>query len=442
MPEGSSPTIRSPTVTWTPPAQADWVHRANEGLDPDHLPSPEPFDATVLMAGAQERFGAATDWQSRDWAEPLSVFCQALETEANLTPLGRWATQRYLRRLIDGRLRLDQLHSETPGAEDTGQAIRAPIFVIGPPRSGTTVTHRLLAADPDLRAPLGWEFLLPLPQLLQPDQPLNHGLGPTAESVDPRIVDPRIAAATPELVFPQTVAQGLAAIHTYSATMVKECLSAQAFSFRTEEFISRYNVPSYVDWLQGCDLTPAYDSHHHVLQLLQGSEPTRWVLKSPVHLQGLPELMAQYPDATIVCTHREPTQVLASVSSLIANLRSAFSTSVDAEAIGRHHLDLYATSLNQLVDHIDTGVLASSKVVHVDHKRLVADRLGAIASVYNQLGRALPDAVRAAAKAEGTSERQDKLGAHQYAGSDFDIDATAAARFDRYRNRFLNDSRH
>ena len=39
----------------------------------------------------------------------------------------------------------------------------APLFVVGPPRSGTTILLELLALDPQLRPPLAWEALAPLP---------------------------------------------------------------------------------------------------------------------------------------------------------------------------------------------------------------------------------------------------------------------------------------
>src|SRR5437773_9870647 len=43
------------------------------------------------------------------------------------------------------------------------QEIRQPLFIVGLPRSGTSVLHRLLAADPEHRAPLMWEVRSPSP---------------------------------------------------------------------------------------------------------------------------------------------------------------------------------------------------------------------------------------------------------------------------------------
>ena len=392
---------------------------ANRGERPEFAPTAGRFDAETLMAAACERNGRA-GFGDGDFVEPLSVFCSALEDEARLTPLGRWATERYLGRLLDVRLLLDAYQESDPtiGAE----AISDPIFVIGAPRTGTTVVHRLLGSDPAHRVPEGWEFCMPLP----PPEPDTHH------------TDPRIDAMAEELVFPQSVAAGLRAIHTYSARMPKECLSAMAFSCRTEEFISRYNVPSYVEWLRTADRTPAYDMHKRVLQVLQRKMPDRrWVLKSPVHLQAIPTLAATYPDARYIITHRDPAAVLASVSSLIATLRSAFSDEVDAQAIGRYHLDLYRHSLDALVDHVDGGVLAADRSVHVRHADLATDQLTTLEAIYDGLDLHLDATTREAAAAEIAGDREDALGAHHYELADFDLDrAELAEAFSRYRDRF------
>ena len=413
-------------MTWQPGVKADWVIEANRGERPEYLPAPEPFDAGELIEAATARrreTGGLPDDQSLETVlEPLNVFCLALESEANLTPLGRWATQRYLNRLLDERLALDALATRSEVADEQ---VAAPIFVIGPPRSGTTVMHRLLSSDPAHRATEGWEVLFPS----------RARIAHPVEADD----DTRAMAAE-ELGFPQSVAQGIRAIHTYSATMPKECLSAMAFSFRTEEFISRYHVPSYVEWLQAADMSTAYAKHHLVLRVLQSRSTAphpRWVLKSPVHLQSLPELAAAYPDARLVVTHREPADVLASVSSLIANLRSAFSDTVDAKAVGRYHLDLYGRSLSALDDRLD-GLFDPSRVVHVHHADITQDPANVIGFIYDQLGLAMTNDASQAIQAVIANKREDTLGAHRYDTADFGFASDEVEQeFASYRTRFL-----
>ena len=457
-------------MAWSAGPQAAWVAEANRGERPELQPTPGPFNAATLIEDAVERAGNARRFADASigdpsFTEPLEVFCDALETTAELTALGRWATQRYLKRLIDVRLELEAHESahrelrvpeptapepngpepgrpepngpepgrpepdgpepdrpEPNGPEPDSPAIVEPIFVIGPPRSGTTVLHRHLGALAGHRVARGWEFTRPLPP-------------PTPETYDQ---DPRILQTVEELEFPQAVAAGLRSIHTYSAQMPKECLSAMAFTARTEEFISRYNVPAYVEWLRECDMTPAYAMHRRILRILQLHMPSkRWVLKSPVHLQSVPALVATYPDASFIVTHREPTDILASVSSLVATMRSAFSNKVDPVAIGRYHHDLYRRSLNALVDHVDKGVLPAQRTIHVAFKDLVADTPATVAAVCQQLGIDTA-ASRQAGSIVAKEVREDSAGAHRYQPSDFGLDRAQVARsFDHYRARFL-----
>ncbi len=398
--------------------QAAWVAEANRGERPEFEPPPGPFNAAALIEDALER--SHTDqFADDDFVEPLDVFCHALETTARLTPLGRWATQRYLKRLLDVRLELEAHEAAKPGLRD--ETIVEPVFVIGPPRSGTTVLHRHLGALAGHRVARGWEFTRPLPP-------------PDPDTYDQ---DPRIHQTADELEFPQAVATGLRSIHTYSAQMPKECLSAMAFAARTEEFISRYNVPAYVEWLRACDMTPAYEMHKRILRVLQQRmPPARWVLKSPVHLQAVPTLVATYPDASFIVTHREPEEFLASVSSLVATLRSAFSNSVDTVAIGNYHQDLYQRSLNALADHVDQGVLPIERTIHVAFKDLVADTPTVVGTICANLG---IDAAanRASMGIVAKEAREDSAGAHKYQPADFGLNNADMTRsFDRYRTRF------
>lgn len=375
-----------------------------------------------LLVDALRAAGRASDdldaFGSRDFLEPLTIVVDALETEARLHERGRWATHRYLRRLLDVRIQLHDWIDGDPGVLD--EAIVEPIIVIGAPRTGTTAIHRLLAAIASHRTTEAWELLRPIPP-------------PEPETFD---TDPRIADVADELLFAQNASTELRRIHTYSARMPKECLSSMAFSFRSEEFISRYHVPSYVEWLQQADMTPAYDMHRLVLQVLQRRMPARrWVLKSPVHLQALPVVARTYADASFVVTHRDPAAILPSVSSLVATMRAAFSDHVDRVGIGKYHTDLYARSLNGLVDRIDDGTLVH--VVHAKHADIVADAVEVACRIAGDVGVDVNGATVDALTDAATEERDDAPGLHRSDPRDYDIDPAAVRPlFQRYLDRF------
>jgi len=99
--------------------------------------------------------------------------------------LGRVLTRSEILRVLQTRLRLQRAWQTTPAI--TAQTIDAPLFVVGPPRTGTTILLELLALDPQLRAPIAYEALYPLASMavtcrskvsVQPDQSLS----PTSDS--------------------------------------------------------------------------------------------------------------------------------------------------------------------------------------------------------------------------------------------------------------------
>jgi hypothetical protein len=423
------------TTSWDPGPRPEWVEAVNGGLIvPIALEAELPLERDALIAEAmarQGRFGdgvgaltAPGPGTGDDFLEPLDIVLASLEREAELHVLGRWITRRFILRLLEVRLQICDAVRSDPGLRD--EQIADPLFVIGAPRTGTTILHALLAADDRHRVPLGWEFLRPVPS-------------PVSET---RETDARIGLADAELRLPGLVTSGLGAIHAYGGQMTKECLSAMSFTFRSEEFVSRYNTPSYIDWLGSCDMTPAYEMHRLVLQILQRRMPTsKWVLKSPVHLHNVPVLLSVYPDSQLIVTHRDPLAILGSVTSLIATLRYVHSDHVDTTTIGRYHSDLYLKDLDGLVDLARSAEFPQDRVVHGSFAEFNRDGVAVVTRMYAELGIDLSDEVFVAMTAALSDRPREKLGAHGYSfewlGLDLDIERD---RFSRYVETFEVES--
>ncbi|HPG24223.1 MAG TPA: sulfotransferase [Myxococcota bacterium] len=423
-------------MSWTPPERPDWVRAINEGrIPPIAEQARRPLERDALVGEAAARLGldarsaagriralGRPGFESEPVVENLDRLLQALEDEADLHATGRWLTRRFLLRLLEVRFQILAWLDADPGVVD--EEIAVPLFVAGAPRTGTTILHALLAADPRHRVPLGWELLRPVPP-------------PTATQAG-EAEDPRIALADRELVAPQTVVSGLSAIHEYGGRKPKECLSAMSFAFQSEEFTARYDVPSYARWLEASDMMPAYAMHRLVLQLLQRrTGPAAWVLKSPVHLHSLPTLLATYRDARIAVTHRDPLVLLASLTSLIASLRFAHSERVDPQAIARGHVERYAATFDQLVDWADSGALPAERTHHSHFRDFQRDALGIVRGLYAGFGIGPDEEAERAMRSVLESERSEGPGRHAY--DPLPAAALAPAdrsRFDRYRTRF------
>ena len=116
-------------------------------------------------------------------------------------------------------------------------------------------------------------------------------------------------------------------IHYMDATSVEECWRLLRQTGKSISYESLANVPRYSAWLAEQDWTDAYERHKANLQLIGLNDPDkRWVLKNPSHLVALDALMKVYPDALVVCTHRDPVTSMASACSLSAEATAGTST--------------------------------------------------------------------------------------------------------------------
>ncbi len=426
-----------------PSERPEWVRAINAGeVAPIAEEASLPLTLDFLVAEAAARQGRLSgkthpsagalqspfdhpDFPADPAFEALERFLVAVEEEARLTPIGRWMTRRFLLRLLEVRLQIIAYLAKDPGVQE--ERIEKPLFVAGAPRTGTTILHTLLAADRRHRVPEGWELLRPVP----PPSPDPEGFAS----------DPRIALADRELVRPQTVVTGLLSIHEYGGRKPKECLSAMSFAFQSEEFSARYSVPSFESWLGASDMGPAYRMHRLVLQILQrrwGRDACpAWVLKSPVHLHDLPTLFETYPDARVAVTHRDPLTLLASLTSLIANLRWAHSDSVDAQSIAESHLRRYRKTFERLVDWTEGGVLPADQIHHSHFADFQNSPIGTVRGLYERFGMEWSKDAETSMRATLEANPSDRHGEHIYSRDDLAGDpATLRGNFDRYQSRF------
>jgi hypothetical protein len=178
----------------------------------------------------------------------------------------------------------------------------APVFIVGIPRTGTTLLHKLLSLDARFQVLQNW--ILPNP-MVRPDRDQWDEFEPF------RAAWVRFDQA------PETIRR----THLVRPDEADECLSMMAQSFVSNLFGSRAWVPDYDKWFLAQDMTPSFARLADNLRLIGADEADRpWLLKNPSHVLALPELFAVFPDARIVQTHRDPQVAIGSVVSLLTKL--------------------------------------------------------------------------------------------------------------------------
>ncbi|NND68458.1 MAG: sulfotransferase, partial [Halioglobus sp.] len=287
---------------WTPPPHPGWLeamNREGEGFD---LPAVVPLDEASLLAHA-ERATGLSDYGDDLWREPFHVYIKSLEEEAQLTLMGRLMARNDVIIWLSTRLRVTDVLKCHP--EILEEKIRAPMFIVGLPRSGTSILFELLSQDPAVGVPLMWEALQPCP----PPEAATYAN------------DPRIEQAHHLFTQWSRVAPEFASMHEMRGDIPSECGLLMAGTFISDHNASLHQTPSYSGWLATADYLPVYEYHKQVLQILQWKNPReRWLLKAPEHQVHLDTLLAVYPDARIVQTHRDPLKCMASTTSLMGTL--------------------------------------------------------------------------------------------------------------------------
>ena len=183
-----------------------------------------------------------------------------------------------------------------------------------------------------------------------------------------------------------------------AADQVEECWQLLRQSMRSISWECLAHLPSYSAWLRGQDWTGAYRRHRRNLQLIGLGTERRWVLKNPSHLFALDALLAVYPDALIVQTHRAPEVAIASVCSLAAQATAGWSDTFAGEVIGRDQLELWASGVWSGSGPNGPGT-TPARFFDVSYDDLVADPVGTAEAVYAHFGLpfggAAADAMRA-----------------------------------------------
>jgi len=335
------------------------------------------FDPAALIDQARQWAGSddfGTDLDENEtWRDGLGRLCDGFVADARLNDLGVEIAALDLVRALKNRLQIVDWRKSHP--EIAEQKIERPIFIVGQPRTGTTILFDLLAQDPSLRPPLTWEVDAPLP-VPRPD---------TYET------DPRIAETQASLEMSEHIIPGFMSWHPMGAQVGQECVRITASQFCSMIFSVQYRLPSYYKWLlYEADHRQAYRFHRIFLQHLQSGVSGQWLLKSPAHLWTLDTLLETYPDAVIVQTHRDPLKVIASVSALTNHLRRMAS---DQTSIA----DCAVQSCEEIVVGLQRGMtlrdsLPPGQVIDVQFTDFMRDPFATIRSLYGRLDRELTPA--------------------------------------------------
>lgn len=383
----------------------------------------DKLDEQELLRSAQAGTGLTDFGRDDSFREGLRVVIDAVEAENPSDYMRADIRMRILHQLTS-RLRFaedERLHPEIRDIK-----IEKPIFLLGLPRSGTTVTFDMMAIDPRFRWPRDWEWMIPWPAT-------------EAETID---TDPRIALLKPLADRMAEAAPDLAAVQRIDIEAPGECNSGLVYHFSSTNYYAEYGIEKHAAWLEQVGVPDGlYRDHRRMAQQMTWKGPKgRWMFKSPQHLLGIGELLDVYPDASLVWTHRDPISTFSSLSSMLCLVQRSVRLEPDPIRTGAMVSKLWGRAILNGLEYRAKHPESEKIIVDLAHRDIVRDPVAQVRKVYAMLGMSFTeDNARAIENFQQGHSNAQRLGKHKHHPEEFGIDPDQVRRdLEPYYRRFGN----
>ncbi|GAB3657518.1 sulfotransferase family protein [Glycomyces tarimensis] len=304
-----------------------------EGRRRSESRSPRKVDAVFDAMSAKARketdtVGMRLSDEDDDIMESLRFLLHCWAETPALSGVGWRSAKDMVAARIANLLTVRRLQEQHPQVRE--EVIERPIFVLGLPRTATTLTQHIIAGSQAARAPYLWEMY-------------NLGLEPTSQERRRYIRETQ-----KRLDMTLLLSKSWTTIHPTNAEWPEE---DYWLKFHATFHTTVAPLPGYLDWYrESYDRDTDFRFVRDALQVLQTGRPRRrWVLKHPGNIFNLDSILRVFPDAQIVLTHRDPTTVMSSLCSMVESLYSIHLKrgAVDPKQIGRAWLRELAEGMEQ-----------------------------------------------------------------------------------------------
>ncbi len=363
----------------------------------------DDLHASATKACGLDDFGSDDD----NYREALGTLLESYRRDADLTEFGSKMCRFFVRNALVARLVSEAAWKQYPHHADV--TIERPIFVTGLPRTGTTVIHRLLTADPVHQGLELWLAEYPQPR-------------PPRETWSDNRVFVQLDAQFTKAHEEDPDYTGL---HYMTADEVEECWQLLRQSLHSVSYETLAHLPTYSQWLAKQDWAKSYQRHRKNLQLIGLNDAEkRWVLKNPSHLFALDALFKTYPDALVVQCHRPVETIMASMCSLAQHTTEGWSNSFEGALIGQDAMETWSRGLELF--NAERAKHDPAQFYDLDYFEFIADPLRTVEGIYRHFGIELTEGGRAAIEAShGESKQGPRAPKHTYSLEDYGLTADA-----------------
>ena len=375
-----------------------------------------PIDSERVMKMA-ERTTGLDDWGEGGFRARLNAAVDGLN-DAGLNTTGLFGARYVLNWHLGNRLRVVDFAKRHPELDEVD--IERPVVITGFFRTGTTFLHNVLAADPNNRVAQAWELAYPLGRLGDP-------LGDVAW---------RRAQAKFTFGFNQAAIPDQGVAHNVTADSYEEDFFLLENDIAVLTFWVGFGTYSYARAMLDWDMVEPYQFHKLQLKMLNAQRSAnRWVLKCPWHIWNMDALMAVYPDAQVIFTHRDITKALASHCSLSAKMASKLKRSLDVKELGEFWLDYTRIGLEKAME--SRKKIPESQLYDVRLRDLMANPMTVLQDIYAHFDLEFNAEIAGLLEERIAEKPTSQEGEHEYAIEDFGLtDERVRETLKAYNERF------
>lgn len=359
------------------------------------------FDADQVIAEAIEQTDF-DDFGEMPYREGLDALLATYD--GNIAdPAGRKRCRDRVVYQLATRLKCENAFKTIP--EIHQQEIKAPVFVTGLPRSGTSALLNLLERAPENRGILQWEVQFPDPW-------------PGSKPGDK---DPRYDYLAKALEKERN--SDFAKIHFVDADTPEECVLLHSYAMHGMHMGFEIQMEPYRSWFLAQDLVSLYQFEKKMLQMQNWRNPgQQWMLKAPAHMWAIDAILEIFPDARFIWCHRDPQKVVPSISSMnevVMNMYAGDWSHLDRHAIGRNVMEWYAMSLEKGLEQ--RARLPQELFVDCSQQEFVDQPLALVQRVYDSFDLPMSEQSRAALQSHIDANPKGKHGKHEYQLADYGL---------------------
>lgn len=373
------------------------------------------FEALHKIA---EKETGLSDFGSDDYHQALNVLIDDVLKHQYFHSFGYMVAKGMILDSLKNRLYLEAAYAKSPEIEN--EDVRGAIWILGLPRTGSTLLHHLLSLDEGNRTLKRWEASCPSPIHEDPD--IDRKQRMEKAKVSDKVL--------------HTLAPDLLKKHAMGWDLPEECVVLFRDTFKSQLFGFSLGLDEYSQWLRDQELTPEYRYYLRQLKVLQTQErKDRWVFKAPFHSLHVKAIESAFDAPRYINLHRNPTSVLPSVASLGETLQGMSVKYVDRRMVGENVLK----ECKMAIDNVENcrKDISDDRVIDIYFADFIRDPAGTIETIYAKWDIPFTNDFKEKIHEFMKNNPKNKHGEHKYACDEYGLtDGNIAKNFGNYMASF------